>query len=196
MVQLTMKNPNGAVPPKPAHNENYWFMVLLYFASFLVGLGIIAMIAANWQLIPNNIKLLGALAAMALNACVLGWTVKHEKNVLKQVVACVFAFLIMGVIGLIGQIYHLAANIENALLLWSLCSWPLLLVAPRLLWLWLPLFYGGVRYFSVGFFDDITFFAADSIFHKPNFDAQDYGVGINLLRTLSCLGLFVAYEIW
>ena len=81
MVQLTMKNPNGAVP-KPVRSENYWFMVLLYFASFLVGLGIIAMVAANWQLIPNNIKLLGALAAMALNACILGWTVKNEKNVL------------------------------------------------------------------------------------------------------------------
>lgn len=196
MVQMTMKNPADKIPSKPAHDENYWFMVLLYFASFLVGLGIIAMIAANWQQIPNNTKLIGALAAMTLNACVLNWTVKNEKNVLKQVVACVFAFLIMGVIGLIGQIYHLSANIENALLLWSLCSWPLVLIAPRLLWLWLPLFYGGVRYFNVGFFEDFSVFSADSIFRKPNFDAENYGFLINLWRTLSCLGLFVAYELW
>ncbi len=196
MVQMTMKNPAAKISPKPAHDENYWFMVLLYFASFLVGLGIIAMIAANWQQIPNNIKLLGALAAMALNAGVLGWTVKNDKNVLKQVVACVFAFLIMAVIGLIGQIYHLSANIENALLLWSLCSWPLLLVAPRLLWLWLPLFYGGVRYFSVGFFEDFSLFSADFIFRRPKFEAQDCEFVTNILRTLSCLGLFVVYEIW
>lgn len=196
MVQMTVKNPSGAVPPKPAHDENYWFMVLLYFASFLVGLGIIAMIAANWQEIPDNVKLLGALVSMALNAGVLGWTVKHDKNVLKQVVACVFAFLIMAVIGLIGQIYHLPSNIENALLLWGLCSWPLFLVVPRLLWLWIPLFYGGARYLNVDLFDNVSLFTSDSLLLDHNFGAQKYGITINLLRILSCLGLFVAYEIW
>lgn len=196
MVKQEKNNLTDNATAKPVHDENYWFMILLYFASFLVGLGVIAMIAANWQQIPNNLKLFGALAAMALNACVLSWTVKHDKNILKQVVACVFAFLIMAVIGLIGQIYHLSANIENALLLWSLCSCPLLLVAPRLLWLWLPFFYGGVRFFSIGFFDDFSIFSANFIFRKPDFEAENYGILINLLRTLSCLGLFTAYEIW
>lgn len=196
MVQLTMKNSADKPKAKPTHNENYWFMILLYFASFLVGLGIIAMIAANWNIIPNNIKLLGALAAMTLNAGILGWTVQNDKHVLKQVVACVFAFLIMAVIGLIGQIYHLSSNIENALLLWSLCSWPLFLAAPRLLWLWIPLFYGGVRYLNADVFDTTFDFVADALFRAPHFEAVNYGFGLNLLRTCSVLGLFVAYELW
>ena len=127
-------------------SQNYWFTVLLYFASFLIGLGIIAEIAANWRYIPKALKLSGALAAMALNAGVLIWTIERGKNVLKQVVACVYAFLIMGVIGLISQVFHLDGNINNACLLWALISWPLLLTAPRLLWLWLPLFAFGAHY--------------------------------------------------
>ena len=131
------------------HDENYWMMVLLYFASFLVGLGIIAVTAANWSKIPDNVKLLGALGAMAINAGVLTWTVQHDKHILKQVVACVYAFLIMAVIGLIGQIFHLPTNVSNACLLWSAVSWPLFLVAPRLLWLWLPLFFCGTRFLDL-----------------------------------------------
>ena len=142
------------------HSENYWITVLLYFASFLIGLGIIAVIAANWWQIPDVIKLAGALLSMLVNTLCLLATIKWNKPILKQVVACIYAFLIMGVIGLIGQVFHLNGNIHNACLLWSCISWPLILVAPRLLWLWIPVYFIGnnyifdyVHYRIIGFSD-------------------------------------------
>ena len=183
--------------PASSHNENYWFMVLLYFASFLVGLGIIAMIAANWQQIPNNVKLAGALVAMIINAAFLSWTVKTDKNVLKQVVACIYAFLIMAVIGLIGQIFHLPTDIERGLLLWSLISWPLLFAAPRLLWLWIPLFFGGIGCFDLKAWWHVIF---DSYFYvwfrHPALGITTQTIWIDFGRNLCMLGLFTAYELF
>ena len=51
---------------KKVYDENYWMTVLIYFASFLIGLGIVAEIAFNWELIPDNVKLGGALVAIGL----------------------------------------------------------------------------------------------------------------------------------
>ena len=199
---MTTKNPTDSMSPKPAHDENYWFMILLYFASFLVGLGIIAMIAANWQQIPNNVKMLGALAAMAVNGGLLIWTVKNGKNILKQVVACVYAFLIMAVIGLIGQIFHLPTEVEKGLLLWSAVSWPLLFAAPRLLWLWIPLFFCGIGCFDLktlwqnifeGYFIEGYFYAW---FQHPAIDVSVNGVWLDLVRNLCILALFATYELF
>lgn len=179
------------------HDENYWMMVLLYFASFLVGLGIIAITAANWSKIPDNVKLMGALVSMAINAGVLAWTVQHEKHVLKQVVACVYAFLIMAVIGLIGQIFHLPTNIANASLLWSAVSWPLFLVAPRLLWLWLPLFFCGTRFLDLETLWQYMFGNHLSIlFAHPQIALDNAGILRDFCGNCSALALFVAYELW
>ncbi len=131
---------------KPVHDENYWMTVLLYFASFLIGLGIVALVAANWQQIPNAVKMGGALALMVINAGAVFWTIKADKPVLKQVLCVVYAFLIMAVIGLIGQIFQLRSDVAKGCLTWALLSWPLFLVAPRLLWLWVPLFFFGLHY--------------------------------------------------
>ena len=198
---IATEKPVAVATPKVVtqapRNENYWFMVLLYFASFLVGLGIIAMIAANWQQIPNNVKMLGALAAMAANAGLLIWTIKAGKNVLKQVVACVYAFLIMAVIGLIGQIFHLPTDVENGLLLWSLISWPLLFAAPRLLWLWIPLFYCGIHCFDLKTLWEYVFGGYfSSLLHRPAINVAPLGIWLDFGRNLCILALFTAYEMF
>lgn len=174
------------------NSENYWSTVLLCFAAFLVGLGIVAEVAANWQQIPNNIKLGGALIAMFLNAGVLAWTVKADKNILKQVLAVIYAFLVMGVIGLIGQVYHLHSNVCNACLLWAMISWPLLAVAPRLLWLWIPLFFIGGRYLPIGFEDILIHEITGSASGSWWFD----NVILDTLRLYLGLIFILIYELW
>lgn len=172
--------------------ENYWVMVLSYFASFLVGLGIVAEVAANWQNIPDAVKLVGALVAMGLNVGAIWWTMKVNKPILKQVLCCIYAFLTMAVIGLIGQVYHLHANMVNACLLWSLISWPLLLIAPRLLWLWTPLFFFGCRYMPYmanEMFSDWMFgYVSDSY----RFD----NAVLNFIRVYLAFVFIFVYEIW
>lgn len=126
--------------------ENYWEVVLLYFASFLVGLGLIAEVAANWQQIPNDVKLTGAIGLMIVNVVAIIISRYAGKNVLMQVFVCIYAFLIAGVIGLIGQVFQLHSDVAKGCLFWSLISWPLFLMVPKILWLWIPLFFFGVHY--------------------------------------------------
>ncbi|MBP1532176.1 MAG: DUF2157 domain-containing protein, partial [Alphaproteobacteria bacterium] len=54
---------------------------------------------------------------------------------------CLFCFLIMATIGLIGQVYHLRSDFDRAMLFWSFLAFPLLFVQPVLIWGWLPIFY-------------------------------------------------------
>ncbi len=174
--------------PEKLHDENYWLMILAYFSAFLIGLGIIALVAANWEQIPNNIKLGGAVSLMVVNAAAVIISMKFKKNILTQVLCGVFAALIMAVIGLIGQIFQLRSDVSGACLLWALCAWPLFLITPRLLWLWIPLLFVGTKSFTLynTFAEDILIIDRGWKYAPTN--------GICIL--LVFYGLIFAYELW
>lgn len=174
--------------PEKLHDENYWLMILAYFAAFLIGLGIIALVAANWEQIPNNIKLGGAVSLMVVNAAAVIISMKFKKNILTQVLCGVFAALIMAVIGLIGQIFQLRSDVSGACLLWALCAWPLFLITPRLLWLWIPLLFVGTKSFAV-----YNTFVGDVLLSESGWS---YATVNYIYSLLVFYGLIFAYELW
>lgn len=174
--------------PEKLHDENYWLMILAYFSAFLIGLGIIALVAANWEQIPNNIKLGGAVSLMVVNAAAVIISMKFKKNILTQVLCGVFAALIMAVIGLIGQIFQLRSDVSGACLLWALCAWPLFLITPRLLWLWIPLLFVGTKSFTL-----YNTFAEDILIIDRGWSYTT----ANCICSLTVFyGLIFAYELW
>ncbi len=173
--------------PEKLHDENYWLMILAYFAAFLIGLGIIALVAANWEQIPNNIKLGGAVSLMVVNAAAVIISMKFKKNILTQVLCGVFAALIMAVIGLIGQIFQLRSDVSGACLLWALCAWPLFLITPRLLWLWIPLLFVGTKSFAI-----YNTFVGDVLLNI----GLNYTLANGICSLLVFYGLIFAYELW
>ena len=174
--------------PEKLHDENYWLMILAYFSAFLIGLGIIALVAANWEQIPNNIKLGGAIVLMIANASAVILSMKFKKNILTQVLCGVFAALIMAVIGLIGQIFQLRSDISGACLLWALCAWPLFLITPRLLWLWIPLLFVGTKSFAI-----YNTFVGDVLLSESGWS---YATVNYIYSLLVFYGLIFAYELW
>ena len=174
--------------PEKLHDENYWLMILAYFSAFLIGLGIIALVAANWEQIPNNVKLGGAIVLMIANAAAVILSMKFKKNILTQVLCGVFAALIMAVIGLIGQIFQLRSDVSGACLLWALCAWPLFLITPRLLWLWIPLLFVGTKSFTL-----YNTFAEDILIIDRGWSYTT----ANCICSLTVFyGLIFAYELW
>ena len=173
--------------PEKLHDENYWLMILAYFSAFLIGLGIIALVAANWEQIPNNVKLGGAIVLMIANASAVILSMKFKKNILTQVLCGVFAALIMAVIGLIGQIFQLRSDVSGACLLWALCAWPLFLITPRLLWLWIPLLFVGTKSFAV-----YNTFVEDVLLNI----GWQYTLANGICSLLVFYGLIFAYELW
>lgn len=173
--------------PEKLHDENYWLMILAYFAAFLIGLGIIALVAANWEQIPNNVKLGGAIVLMIANASAVILSMKFKKNILTQVLCGVFAALIMAVIGLIGQIFQLRSDVSGACLLWALCAWPLFLITPRLLWLWIPLLFVGTKSFAI-----YNTFVGDVLLDI----GLNYTLANGICSLLVFYGLIFTYELW
>lgn len=174
--------------PEKLHDENYWLMILAYFSAFLIGLGIIALVAANWEQIPNNVKLGGAIVLMIANASAVILSMKFKKNILTQVLCGVFAALIMAVIGLIGQIFQLRSDVSGACLLWAVCAWPLFLITPRLLWLWIPLLFVGTKSFTL-----YNTFAEDILIIDRGWSYTT----ANCICSLTVFyGLIFAYELW
>ena len=174
--------------PEKLHDENYWLMILAYFSAFLIGLGIIALVAANWEQIPNNVKLGGAIVLMIANASAVILSMKFKKNILTQVLCGVFAALIMAVIGLIGQIFQLRSDVSGACLLWAMCAWPLFLITPRLLWLWIPLLFVGTKSFTL-----YNTFAGDVLLSESGWS---YATVNYMYSLLVFYGLIFAYELW
>lgn len=124
-----------------------WSMGPLLLGIFCIGLGMISMIAANWQGISDNIKLGGAFLILAglLGGAYSGF--RREKPFVFE--GCLFAaFLFCGaVIGLVGQVFHLNGNLHGTLFLWALAGIPLAIISGRPLvgLLWVPMaLYGFV----------------------------------------------------
>lgn len=97
----------------------YSFLIL---GATIIGIGVISLIASNWDSIPDAVKL-GAdfllLIALAL-AIHLAWNKKQ--SIQYEVLLVCFLFLCLASIGLISQIYHTGGKLYQALMLWSLIT--------------------------------------------------------------------------
>lgn len=115
---------------------------LLFLSIFCIGLGIIALISANWQEIPDSVKLAGDfLLLLGVGGCIYR-SLKNEKPFAAEALLFLYALLVLASIGLIGQIFQLPSSGLHAVLFWSLIVSPLLLLSLRLLLplVWLPSF--------------------------------------------------------
>ncbi len=111
-------------------------------ACFTIGLGIISVVAANWDDIPTWFKLLCDFVLLGGTAATIFRYAQHPSSYKFEGLLLFFALLIMGTIGLIAQIFNLQSDHLSALLLWSILTAPLLLLTKRnaLPIIWIPIF--------------------------------------------------------
>lgn len=99
-------------------------IVLLGIFSILAGIGLI--IAANWDVIPVVVKVLGGIACLGGSlAAMLHFYFKGKQNWMEAFLLISY-FLIAGNIALIQQAYHLYIAWNEGCLFWGLLSVPLL----------------------------------------------------------------------
>lgn len=104
-----------------------------------IGIGIVSIVAANWDAIGRPAKLGVDLALGLLLAGGLYWSVTRERRVATEVLAGIDFFFVLASLALIGQVYQINAPTYRALVTWSLATALLMsLVRTRLLgFLWL-----------------------------------------------------------
>lgn len=113
---------------KKKQGQNKLFLIFGVLGSLLVGLGIILIIAHNWDHLPKNIKVALAFLPLVVSQIWCGFTlVKKSNNPVWRESASTFLFLSIGAcISLVSQIYHLSGDLSTFLLLWMSLTLPVI----------------------------------------------------------------------
>lgn len=149
---------------KSSSPTNRLFVVFGILGAILVGLGIILMIAHNWDELSKTTKTVLAFLPLILSQflCVYILLKKSVNKAWIESATTLLFFSIGACISLISQIYHIPGNLSSLLLVWMVLFLPLIYVMKSSV---APLLY------IVG----ITYYAAEaSYFSYPNFVPYAY----------------------
>lgn len=115
---------------KKEGSSNKLLIVFGILGAILVGLGIILVLAHNWDELPRGIKVVLAFVPLIIGQVVCGYTLlkKPESIALRESST---AFLILAIgssISLVSQIYNIPGSINTFLLTWLLLALPLVYI--------------------------------------------------------------------
>lgn len=103
-----------------------WLWAVAGMGSLAVALGVMAIVGANWEGIPDGLKLGVDLALNALCAVAVFVSWRHGRIWPREVAALLLFSLVLSGIAVIGQVYQLQSDAWRALALWLALSTPFL----------------------------------------------------------------------
>ena len=117
---------------KTPASSNLLTTILTILGSLLAGLGIILIIAHNWDSLGETLKTILAFIPLLAGQAACFYTVNSKKNNKTWTESSsIFLFCSVGAtISLIGQIYHISGTLEGFLLTWILLTLPLVYIIP------------------------------------------------------------------
>lgn len=96
--------------------------------ALTIGIGIISVVAANWEGIGSSVKLAVDLVLAVVLAAATFHMVQRERRWLTEVLVVVYYLFSLASLALVGQIYQSDRPIHEALLVWSAATLPLMLL--------------------------------------------------------------------
>lgn len=153
------------------NTKPHLFYAVSMLGIFVFALGVISLIAANWDDIGDSIKLAADFIILAGITAGIALAEKRQRLFWREA-GVFFLFMMTGAsIGLIAQIFQTNGTFENATLLWALFTAPLLVVSNKKL---LPLFWVPLLLFGLlcreafwEILDDIRLFMEKYISSEP-----------------------------
>ncbi|MGC4063946.1 MAG: DUF2157 domain-containing protein [Polyangiaceae bacterium] len=107
--------------------ERPWLLyAFLALGTLAVFIGLLAVVASNWDRIPGAVKLCSALLAIASCEASLLYLRARGSTRTHEVLLAITYGLVLGTIALVGQVYQLGGETREALLAWSLLTFPLM----------------------------------------------------------------------
>jgi uncharacterized membrane protein len=140
---------------KKSNSGNKLFIAFGILGALLVGLGIILIIAHNWDDLSKFIKTVFAFIPLVIGQFVCGYAIVKDKDskVLRESGASFLFFGIGASIALVSQIYHIPGGTGTFLLTWMLLCLPIIyLVRSSFISL---LYICGITYYacSIGYWE-------------------------------------------
>lgn len=121
---------------------NWTMMGVILLAIGTISLGIISLIAYNWHLIPNAVKLSTGFAILFATGFAITRSRARHSLVIKDGLIAFFILFCFAMIGLIAQIYNVKGDDYQTGLLWSAMTVALVSTASHFLisYLWTSVF--------------------------------------------------------
>ena len=99
--------------------------ILSVIGSILVGLGIILLVAKNWQFMSRPTRLIISILPFLTGLTIALWlTSKNSQRIYLQAVGIFISISILAGLGLVGQTYHIVSPAQNLYLATALLSLP------------------------------------------------------------------------
>jgi hypothetical protein len=109
---------------------NRFAIVLSILGALLVGLGIVLVVAHNWDELGRTTKTIFAFLPMVIGQALCLYTLSKQKDSFawRECSALLLFFGVASCIALISQIYHIGGELKDFILTWLLLTIPLLYV--------------------------------------------------------------------
>lgn len=112
---------------KQEDSPNRLFTIFGVLGSLLVGLGIILILAHNWDNFSRTIKTVFAFIPLVIGQLIVGYTILKKKSSTWREASGTFLFFAVGAcMALVAQIYNIPGDLSSFLLTWTLLCIPLI----------------------------------------------------------------------
>ena len=101
---------------------------LIGLGASTVGLGLISLVAANWELIPRPVKLGVDLALGVALALLLRQALARQSRLAREALVTLYYAFTLASLALVGQLYQLNTPTYQALVTWCVATLPLVLL--------------------------------------------------------------------
>jgi uncharacterized membrane protein len=108
-------------------NSKLGIYTIITLGCVVLGLGIIALVASNWEVISDFVKLVIDFFILSILGLYIFRKYDNSNIRVKDSLIVVFILLIIGSIGLISQIYNTGGELYQAFLFWSIITLPIIL---------------------------------------------------------------------
>lgn len=169
---------------------------------FTIGIGVISLVASNWEYISDNLKLIVMFAVLFGTAgMAVADKLKGQDNKAEKWLVALF-LLVGAAIGLVIQIYQLSGNIMHLpFAFWWAATLPLLFAAKKkyVAWFWMPLFLAWCAMYAGGkYWLEILLAVYAALYaggwllskYKPDFAAGE------VLRRDACFAFYLVLAIY
>jgi len=119
----------GYYQSKTSDNPNRLFTVFGVLGSILVGLGIILILAHNWDVFSKTVKTLLAFIPLVIGQILVGFSILKKKGQTWKEASGTFLFFAVGAsIAMVSQIYNIPGNFASYMLTWIVLCAPLIYI--------------------------------------------------------------------
>jgi len=113
-----------------SHSTNRLFIVFGILGALLVGMGIVLIIAHNWDILPKVVKLATGLLPLLIGQTIAGVLIfkKSDNRTFREATGA-FLFAAVAIsISIVSQVYNIEGSLGNFLLVWTSLTLPIVYV--------------------------------------------------------------------